>query len=69
MGGLSVSYPMMQWTDHWWPGGQEREAHSALSQRCCVTSDNLLILSDTPYLHVHNGDISIKLQEEGIDED
>ena len=34
----------------------------------CVTSDNLLILSDTPYLHVHNGDISIKLQEEGIDE-
>jgi len=35
----------------------------------CVTSDNLLILSDTPYLHVHNGDISIKLQEEGIDED
>ena len=35
----------------------------------CVTSDNLLILSDTPYLHVHNGDISINLQEEGIDED
>ena len=32
----------------------------------CVTSDNLLILSDTPYLHVHNGDISIKLQEDGI---
>lgn len=35
----------------------------------CVTPGKLLILSDTQYLHVQNGDININLWEGGVDED